>query len=152
MPISIKEAFQKNWLFSSSVDHFAYMDRFSQTVRWSCAHIASEYPNHRVTTSAKYEATQVEEEEQEKHLCFMKGKENYWSYGGLWVVSRVIKMNKGRISFIRGVWSRGRFANLSLIVGVVPTLPPQAWWRNSIAKPRLTLIPITFNGRQMPPS
>ena len=31
--------------------------------------------------------------------------------------------------------SKGKFAHLSLIVGVVPMLHHQAWWRNSISKP-----------------
>ena len=38
-------------------------------------HIASECPNRRVITLVEYEATQVEEEEEEKDFCLMDGME-----------------------------------------------------------------------------
>jgi len=38
-------------------------------------HIASEGPNHRVITLVKYEATQVEDKEHDRDLCFMEGIE-----------------------------------------------------------------------------
>ena len=60
--------------------------------------IASVYPNQRVITLAEYEATQVEEEEEEKELCLMEGMEGVIEdadEGDLLVLRRTLSGLKG---------------------------------------------------------